>query len=612
MKPGGISWRDRLHSIFGLDVRSLALFRIALGVVLLFDVVLRYQDVHAHYTDEGVLPRNVLPLYNQLMSVHMLDGSLAFQVVLFYLHGFAALALILGWKTRYVLPLAWFLTLSVHGRNSMVLQGGDVLLRLVLFWSMFLPLGACYSLDSLSRSPAPRRIVSMGTVAFLLQVCMVYWFASLLKWDSAWRTDGYALYMALSIGHFTTPLGRVLLDHHSLLSFLTFATIWLESFGPFLLFVPWRNWVFRMLAFVSFLGFHIGIGLTMRMGIFQPVCIAIWFVFLPSEFWDWLGRRLHRTRPAGLKLCLDATDATSRRSVRFWTMLLMVSDLDVAPRPETMREPGWGLIDGQGRIHCGFDAVLVLVRLSPLFWPLAWLAGRKPIRALGAAVNHKGPAPSSATPEPELPPAVVPLGGLVNVLIGLLLLYVFAWNMNSWGEPQRPDTPFVLDRLLDCRDAVRMHFPPQFQTLAHAIGLEQGWGLFAPHPGTTHGWLVVVGKLENGRTVDLLNDGQPVSWDKPEFIADTYRNSRWRQYLMYIMYVSTGDSGVRHSYAVYLAKRWFDEHEDPNEQLQSIEIVGMLETTHPDFKPLTLEKWRLSKLDCRTMLSDLKPVKAAP
>ena len=42
-------------------------------------------------------------------------------------------------------------------RNPLVVQGGDVLLRVLLFWAMFLPWCAYYSVDSLSRPTPPRR-----------------------------------------------------------------------------------------------------------------------------------------------------------------------------------------------------------------------------------------------------------------------------------------------------------------------------------------------------------------------------------------------------------------------------------------------------------------------
>ena len=42
-----------VRQIFGLDVRSLALFRVMLGLVMIGDLMNRAIDLHAHYTDSG-------------------------------------------------------------------------------------------------------------------------------------------------------------------------------------------------------------------------------------------------------------------------------------------------------------------------------------------------------------------------------------------------------------------------------------------------------------------------------------------------------------------------------------------------------------------------------
>jgi hypothetical protein len=50
------SFRQRLAEIFGFDLRSLALFRIALALVVLVDLSVRFSQVTAHYSELGVLP----------------------------------------------------------------------------------------------------------------------------------------------------------------------------------------------------------------------------------------------------------------------------------------------------------------------------------------------------------------------------------------------------------------------------------------------------------------------------------------------------------------------------------------------------------------------------
>ncbi len=48
------SWRK----ILGMDLRSLALFRIALGTYVVVDLVLRLGILSESYTDDGFLPRD--------------------------------------------------------------------------------------------------------------------------------------------------------------------------------------------------------------------------------------------------------------------------------------------------------------------------------------------------------------------------------------------------------------------------------------------------------------------------------------------------------------------------------------------------------------------------
>src|SRR5262249_10596371 len=137
----------------------------------------------------------------------------------------------------------------------------------------------------------PKRVLSLATAALLLQICLIFWFSALAKYDPAWRRDGYAVFMALSIGANATAFAQMLLPFHELLRVLTFATLIQEGVVPFLLFVPWKTWVFRLLVVASFVLFHIGLALCMDLGNFEYVCITGWLVLLPTEFWDWLAAR---------------------------------------------------------------------------------------------------------------------------------------------------------------------------------------------------------------------------------------------------------------------------------------------------------------------------------
>lgn len=136
------SFRQRLAEIFGLDLRSLALFRIPLALVVLVDLSVRFSQVTAHYSGLGVLPLGSLskvsasPFY---WSIFALSDSVLVQSILFIVAIAIALLLLIGYHTRLATIATWALIVSLHHRNPLLLFAADDVIRAVLFWAMFLP-----------------------------------------------------------------------------------------------------------------------------------------------------------------------------------------------------------------------------------------------------------------------------------------------------------------------------------------------------------------------------------------------------------------------------------------------------------------------------------------
>lgn len=313
--------RGKLTEVFGADLRSLAVFRMVLGVLVLADLVNRSTDLVAHYTDEGIVPRAVIerPPDTELfpsaewmssgwsLSLNMLSGHPLFQALLFLVGGLAAVALLLGYRTRTATIVVWVILLSIHHRNPLILASGDVLLRMLLFWGMFLPLGAVWSLDRLREAVPARlsmRFLSFGTMALFLQVAFMHWFTAILKSGPEWRTDFTALYYALSLDQLARPLGTFLLEFPTLLTVLTIGTLVLEAVGPFLLFSPFFTGPVRTATILAFMSLHFGILLTMDIGIFPFISAFCMVCFLPTWFWETALPRLQAISPPRL---LDAT-----------------------------------------------------------------------------------------------------------------------------------------------------------------------------------------------------------------------------------------------------------------------------------------------------------------
>ena len=290
--------RHRLPALAAIDVRSLAVFRMALGALIFWDQCIAMTNVRAFYSDEGMLPRSFLlshPMQDaRIWSLHLVGGSVLVQSILILITMAAALAVIVGWRTRWSLFIAWALVCSLHGRNPTILYGGDVVLRVMAFWSLFLPMGACWSWDAKRHgvaTPPPRSFFGISSLAILFQVSFIYWFTAVLKYGNEWTRDGSAVYYVLNADQFVLAPGRWLLGFPDLCRWLSFGVWWFELIGPFFAFIPWRTAMWRVLVVAAMWAMHLGFGMCLRIGYFPVAMMSIWLLFVPSEAWLWLSSR---------------------------------------------------------------------------------------------------------------------------------------------------------------------------------------------------------------------------------------------------------------------------------------------------------------------------------
>ena len=318
--------RPLLDRLFGLDLRSLAALRIALSGYLIWDLADRARSLEAHYTDLGVYPVSMQQFarvsdgwpweersihWPNYWSLHALRGDLNWEIFLFLVNAVILIGMLVGYKTRLTTILSWVMLASLHNRNEMVLHGGDEMARMLLFWGMFLPLGARWSLDgsgALRRAygaSVPERVLSLAGFGLLWQVCLVYFFTAYLKKSPEWHSQGTALYYALSLDQFGTWPGRLLRQSLLLTKLGTWGTVGWETLAPLLLFVP-KDRV-RIFVVLGFWAFHLlGIGIFMDVWPLPVISAILWVGLLPGSFWDGLAARWQRARETPLKAGLSA------------------------------------------------------------------------------------------------------------------------------------------------------------------------------------------------------------------------------------------------------------------------------------------------------------------
>jgi len=583
-----------LKNIFGIDLRTLALFRVMLALAILADLASRARDLTAHYTDAGVLPRaELLRLPGGWRpSLHLVSGSAMVEAVLFATAAALALALLAGYRTRIATVLSWLLLFSLQSRNDLISQGGDALLFVLLFWSMFLPLGARFSVDAaLDRrvGDEPDAYCSLATMGLLVQCMSVYFFSALLKSGTAWIPEGSAVYYALHLDYLATPFAVWFRQFPAIMTGLTYYVWYLELIGPLLMFSPVVRVPLRLVLLAMLITMHVGFFLCLEIGLFPFISITSLLAFTPGAVWDWLEARSRARDRRGVVIYYDGPCEFCRKVCLILVTFLLPRATPVKPAQEAPavyqemeRHNSWVVIDHDGSRHVRWHALALVSRRSPIFWPLGVLAGAGFLQKLGdriyesVARNRGRLGELSAVLLPYRTRSIHP-SRAANLVVGVLIAYVFYINLTT--------LPAFTYRL-----------PKRLDGLQATLRLGQTWNMFAPEPTRNDGWFVVPGVLRDGTSVDVLHlrIGDP-DWTRPAYLAEEYPTYRWRKYLVRLAH----SDYVQHRpfYAQYLCRLW-NERTTRGRELVELKLYFNLERVQPDYQPRKKERLLLHVHQC--------------
>lgn len=281
-----------------LDLRSLALMRIGMGIWILVDLLIRLPDIPYFHTATGYCPINLLPSPHWISTPYYLyrlvDTSLGVHI-LYLIQALAAVSMMIGYRTRLAVVISWWMLACLQFRNLMIIDGGDIYLRVMMLFACFLPLDAVWSVDARRKnSPTPTvgySIRNGSTAAFTLQVCIFYFMAAVLKNHPEWRIQGDALYYTLSIEQFSSELGRWMTGYPGLLRILSFAALLIEFTAPLFIVFPIANGFTRSIGLSLLVCLHLGIAATIHLGLFMPACLVVLLGLIPTWLWDSLRNR---------------------------------------------------------------------------------------------------------------------------------------------------------------------------------------------------------------------------------------------------------------------------------------------------------------------------------
>ncbi|MCA3011445.1 MAG: hypothetical protein INH41_03500 [Myxococcaceae bacterium] len=495
-----------LRARFGtLDTRSLGLFRVGFGLLLVSNLLDRTgffgDDLVSFYTNDGLWPNHYalfLPPthgYWSLLSGFSTPGEVRFALAVVLV---IYLLYTVGLWTRAMQVLALLALESVNFRFLLPQHGGTVVMNILAVWTVFLPLGDRFSLDALfaslrqhdERTPAqlhqrawlegqPATRTGLAVFGVFFNFAAIYFFNTVHKVGASWR-DGSAVHYLLWQNRMATHLADVIRHHEPafLSPALTYGTLVIEGGLVVLLLSPVLQDKLRPLALGCIWALHGGIALMTTLGPFSYSMMAFGLLTVTPGLWGWLEARWRRGPPVTVRY--DEASALHRFGAR------LAARLDLGQRLTFEATPGARL--GPAEVTAVAKA-LPLWRLGaplvgPAFAALRW--------GLATLASQLTPTP----PPPPRPPFVQRLGGLASTAGPALVLaaVVSQLLMENWAVPA----------------ALKPASRPQWMTdVIDVWQVPQGWSMFAPDVPKQDARLVVDATLADGTHVDPLTGLAP-------------------------------------------------------------------------------------------------------
>jgi hypothetical protein len=291
------------------DLRSLALGRIALALVLLANLVMRALVLRDFYSNDGLLPNHTLlwrPEQWPVFSLFFVASTPTMAAAGFVLCGLAFLALLVGYRTRLAQVASYIAVLSLNARSFF--NGGDIVLCELALWSIFLPVGRVWSVDAaLDRRRRARpdtsgtQVVAPAVAVLLGQLFFIYLLNALHKNGATWR-DGSAVHYVLHQDTIVTSIGLWVRGWitPTVSKALTWGTLAIEWTLPVLLASPVAPRATRRAALCLAASLHIGFVLFINLEMFTPAMVAYLPFLLRSDdaaaFDRWWTARWNRLR----------------------------------------------------------------------------------------------------------------------------------------------------------------------------------------------------------------------------------------------------------------------------------------------------------------------------
>jgi Vitamin K-dependent gamma-carboxylase len=267
-----------------VETSTVALFRVAFGLLALGYTLSLAPVLFAFYSDDGILPAQ--PTYSGTLAWGMLGffPSDAAVVLFYFLLLVGTIALLAGFRARLAALVVFVCLISFGRRDPWVLNSGDLLVQVLAFYMLFMPSGTALSVDRWLGEPArfwefPARAI-WPLRLLQVQVSILYLAAVWAKVRGITWNDGTAVSYAFRIDDIARfPVPGFVTDSLILVNLLTYGTLAVElSIGI----LVW-NRVLRPWVLLLGIGLHLGIDYAVRVGFFSYAVLVAYIAFIPPD-----------------------------------------------------------------------------------------------------------------------------------------------------------------------------------------------------------------------------------------------------------------------------------------------------------------------------------------
>jgi hypothetical protein len=533
------------------DHRSLGVARIGLGLLFLHNVWRRMPGLPSFYSNDGVLPNHTVlwrPTIEYMFSFFLAASRTEEAAVMFALCTIVFLLFTVGYRTRFTHVLSFACLTAVQAREGFTMNGGDVALSVLAAWTIFLPMGARFSVDAVRASLAARRektaaelndrasfppastapTASIAFFAILLELAVIYYFNAVNKHGWTWRR-GLAIHFVLWQERMVTWFGVWLRQHMTLwlTRMLSYSTMGLEYVAAFLFLWPFGRLWLRRFAVIALPLMHLGFAACLNVGQFSFNMMGFFPLLVSKEDWEFFGKTL---APAPKRA---RTVHVREESPVGFAFARLLSRLDAFDRLRFSAAEQWEVEDpATQRRTTGALAVAECLAALPVGRPLAFVLRLPGVRQLGdfairviakrertiARWLGLRPASLSRASDPGPTPARRWLARIPfawgREIAAVVLIYACTNQLlvQNFAIPQR----------------YKPHQPKWVTQLIWYARLDQGWQMFSPDVPVGERHLYVDAVTFGGRHVDPYNEAAsrvaplPVERIPPHLIQDEF------------------------------------------------------------------------------------------